>query len=322
MKSTILTKPGVLLIAAAMAIAAPVSAAENYPEKPITWIVPFSAGGGADSWTRIIALKAEEHFGQPFIIQNRPGGGGVMGWQELLAQPADGYTVIHGSPTPIITLVSEDDPIIQPSAIRMGGYIGSYETLLAAHAGNEWSTWEGLLEYAADHPGQLTVAGTNSPLLNVANIFDQAGVEVTYVPYQGTSDAISDFLGGHVDLLSATTTSVGPLIDSDVVAILNASDQQLLGPVTELLGGTLPPLATDLGYESSASPRWVGMHPDTPDEIVEAFSDFLGDLMQDDEVFQQIAATGELPIFTPAAEAQRRFDALVVQLRVAVTLLD
>lgn len=303
-------------------IAVPASAQEAYPEEPITWIVPFSAGGGADTWTRIIAEKAEDHFGQPFIIQNQPGGGGVIGWQTLLSQPADGYTVIHGSPTPVITLLSESDPLFPPSEIKIVGFLGSYETLLAARTGTEWSDWDSLVAYAKENPGELTVAGTNSPLINVAGIFDQAGIEVTTVPYQGTSDAVSDFLGGHVDILAGTTTSVSSIISDDVVAVLNASDQQISEAVQEQFGANVPPLATDLGFEASSSPRWVGMHPETPDEIVTAFSDMLGSLMSDEEIVSQITASGEEPRFTPAGEAQDRFDRLIDQTQTSIDLLN
>lgn len=297
-------------------------AQEGLPDEPITWIVPFSAGGGADTWTRIIAERAEEHFGQPFIIQNRPGGGGVIGWQEMLSQPADGTTVLHASPTPIITLLSEKDPLFAPTETKIVGYLGTYETLLAAHRGEAWSDWDGLVEYAKANPGALTVAGTNSPLINVAGILDQAGVSVTYVPYSGTSDAVSDFLGRHVDILAGTTTSVASLVSDDVVAVLNASDQQLTEEVQTALGEDVPPVATELGFDAASSARWVGVHPDTPDDVVAALSSALASLMADEEIVSQIRQTGEEPNFVPTNEAQPRFERLIEQTKRSIDLLE
>ncbi len=299
-----------------------VSADTQYPAKPITWIVPFSAGGGADTWTRILAERAEIHFGQPFIIQNMPGGGGVIGWQELLNRPADGLTVIHASPTPIITLLSEVQPLFQPTQIKLAGYLGAYETLLAGHANENYQNWDGLLAYAKKNPGALTVAGTNAPLISVAGIFKEAGAEVTFVPYQGTSDAVTDFLGGHVDLLAGTTTSVIGLTSSEINILLNASDQQLGDSVKDSLGGPLPPVASELGFSASANPRWVGMHPDTPDETVAKFSEMLGALLADEQVIAQISATGEEPGFAPADIAQERYGNLVTLIDNSITLLD
>ncbi|WP_108660106.1 tripartite tricarboxylate transporter substrate binding protein [Acuticoccus kandeliae] len=314
---------GAALALLASAIApAPAIADTALPDGPLTWIVPFSAGGGADTWTRIIAEQAEPHFGRSFIVQNRPGGGAVLGWQELLAQPADGRTLIHASPTPIITLLSEKEPLFAPTETKIVGYLGTYETLLAAHRGNPWSDWDGLVAYAKENPGQLTVAGTNSPLINVAGIFDQAGIQVTFVPYPGTSDAVSDFLGKHVDILAGTTTSVAALVSDEVVAVLNASDQELTEEVRAALGEDVPPVATDLGFEASSSPRWVGVHPDTPDEIVAALSERLAALMADEKVVQQIRQTGEEPGYVPASEAQPRYERLVEQMKRSIDLLE
>lgn len=307
--------------ALAVSLIATAGSATEFPERPITWVVPFSAGGGADTWTRIIASKAEEHFGQSFIVQNMPGSGGILGWQHILQQPADGYTVIHGSPTPIITLVMDDDPIFQPSEIRMVGYLGTYETILAAREGQPWSDWDSFVEYTSANPGQLTVAGTDAPLLSVASILDQAGIDVILVPYQGTSDAVTDFLGGHVELLAGTTTSIAQLTPNGVVGVLNASDQDLAETAQEAFGDAVPPTATTLGFRASANPRWVGVHPDTPDDIVQAISDRLGLLMNDPEILAAIAQTGEEAVFTPAAEAQERFESLVEQMRASAAIL-
>ena len=297
----------------------------DYPNQSVTWIVPFDAGGGADTWTRIISTQAEQVWGQPFTVQNIPGQGGTRGWQDLLKEPADGYTIMHSSPTALITLLSQDNPPIQPSDIKMVGFLGTYENILAARPDDPWATWEGLVSYAQENPGALTIGGTNAPMLAVAFLMDQAGLEVTFIPYSGTGAATTDFLGGHIDMLAATTTSITSLLPDEAVMVVNTSDEQLQPSaiqVIEEVGSTVPPTATDLGYDGFSFPRWVGVHPDTPDELVARISDLLGELMNNEEVLSRISATGEEANFVGHEVAQERFDALIERLRTSVELLQ
>lgn len=311
-----------VLMAAGSAIAQDVS---SYPDKPVTWIVPFDAGGGADTWTRIISTQAEAVWGQSFIVQNRPGQGGTRGWRELLNEPADGYTLIHASPTPVITLLSQPNPPFQPDEIKMVGFLGSYENILAARPEDPWSTWEGLVSYAEENPGELTIGGTNAPMLAVAFLMDQAGLEVNFIPYSGTGAATTDYLGGHIDMLAATTTSVTSLLPEQAVMVVNTSDESLRPSAIEAIegvGAEVPPSATDLGYDGFSFPRWVGVHPETPDELVAHISELLGELMNDEQVRSKIADTGEEVNFVGHEKAQERFDALIERLRKSVELLQ
>ena len=88
----------------------------EYPEKMITWIVPFKAGGGTDRIARILSTGAIDNFGQAWHVRNIPGASAVVGWKELLKRPPDGYTILQGSPTPILSLLMEEKPAIQPTA--------------------------------------------------------------------------------------------------------------------------------------------------------------------------------------------------------------
>lgn len=314
-----------LIIMFAFAGTAAAQDSSNFPERAVTWIVPFDAGGGADTWTRIIATQAEEVWGVPFIVQNRPGQGGTRGWSDLLREPADGYTIIHASPTPVITLLSQDNPPFQPNQVKMVGFLGSYENILAAKPNAPWATWKGLVEYAQKNPGQLTIGGTNAPMLAVAFLMDQAGLEVNFIPYSGTGAATTDFLGGHIDMLAATTTSITALLPEQAVMVVNTSDEALRSSAVSQIkdaGSTVPPSATDLGYEGFSFPRWVGVHPDTSDEVVQRISNLLGELMANEEVMRRISETGEEVNFVERERAQQRYEALIRQLQVSVQLLQ
>ena len=190
---------------------APVEDAE-YPAKMITYICVFKAGGGTDCWSRIMSSAAVDHFGQAWHVVNIPGADGIVGWREGLKKPADGYTIIQGSTTPVIALLKEEKPPIGPFDIKIVCYISAFRAVLVAKPDAPWSTWEGLVAYARQNPGKLTVGGTTSHIMGQANIFDQAGIEVTLVPYDSTADGIADFLGGHIDTASATFSTVQTIV--------------------------------------------------------------------------------------------------------------
>lgn len=297
----------------------------SYPDRPVTWIVPFDAGGGADTWTRIIASEAENVWGESFIVQNQPGQGGVRGWQSVLGEPGDGYTIIHASPTPIITLLSQENPPIEPSDIRIVGFLGSYENVVASRPADPWATWDELVSYARENPGQLTIGGTNAPLLAAAFLFDQAEVDVTFIPYSGSGAATTDFLGGHIDLLVTTTTSGVALLPNEATLVVNTSDEQLppntVDQINEM-GASVPPTATELGFEGFSYPRWVGVRPQTPDELIIKISSLLEELMSNDAVKDKIARAGEEVNYIGYEEAQARYDRLIDDLNTSVRLLQ
>ncbi|MFI0474120.1 Bug family tripartite tricarboxylate transporter substrate binding protein [Halomonas sp. HMF6819] len=317
-----------LVLAGTVAVSGMVAAQENisgYPERPVTWIVPFDAGGGADTWTRIIASEAESVWGESFIVQNQPGQGGVRGWQSVLGEPNDGYTIIHASPTPIITLLSQENPPIEPSDIRIVGFLGSYENVIASKPADPWATWDELVSYAKENPGQLTIGGTNAPLLAAAFLFDQAGVDATFIPYSGSGAATTDFLGGHIDLLVTTTTSGVALLPNEATLVVNTSDEQLPQNTVDQIndmGASVPPTATDLGFEGFSYPRWVGVQPQTPDELIIEISRLLEELMSNDVVKDKIAKAGEEVNYIGYEEAQTRYDRLVEDLKTSVQLLQ
>ncbi|RLE15009.1 hypothetical protein DRJ04_01265 [Candidatus Aerophobetes bacterium] len=289
----------------------------KYPEKMITWICVFKAGGGTDRWARIMSSAAIDHFGVPWHVVNIPGADGIVGWREGLKRPADGYTIIQGSPTPVIALLREEKPPISPYDIKIVCYVSAFRAVVVAKPGKPWSTWEGLKEYARKNPGKLTWGGTTSHLLGPANIFDQAGIKLTPVPYDSTADAVADFLGGHIDLASATFSTVQTIVPEEAVAVINTSDI----PITAK-GFEDVPDATELGYEGMSFARWVGVHPDTPDEIVKIISDRMTSLVKDKSVVKLISKVGEEIIFVPYPEAQKKYNKMVEGMKRAIKLIE
>lgn len=312
-------KPTGILAAAAIALglAAPASAAGDWPEQGVRWVIPFGAGGGTDNLARQFTAAASRIWGQSVTVENRPGAGAVAGWEHILGEAADGYTIFNASPTPMITLLSEDNAPIQPTDISILGYLTTYSAIVIG--GDEIGNWDKFTKVAGERP--VTVGGTNSIVLGAAFVLDQAGVDVIYVPYGSTGEAVTDFLGGHIDAVVVTENTAMKIAPEKGNVVFNGSSRPLLPDVVEALGGDVTN-AGDLGFDGMAFPRWVGVHPDTPEEIQAQIADRLAEVAADPELQAAFRAAGSPIDFIDRAEASADYLKLIERMRVALPLLD
>ena len=280
-----------------------------YPAKTITYVVPFGAGGGTDRWARVMSSVAIDYFGQAWHVVNLPGASAIVGWRDVLGKPADGYTILQGSPTPVIALLKEEKPPISPYDIKIACYVSAFRSILLSKPDAPWATWEEFKTYVEANPGELTIGGTESLLMGQKFMLEQAGIadKVIFVPYASTGDVTADFIGGHIDTAAVTGSTGITLIPEDAVAIVNTSE---LATTAEAYEGV--PTAKDLGYEGLSFPRWVGVHPDTPDEIVDFISEAMGGLLEDTVVVGlMVGKLGEEIIYLPRAEAEAEYEKMV-----------
>lgn len=282
-----------------------IEAASDYPNKIITWVSPFGAGGGNDRWSRIMSSAAIDAFGQPWHVRNVPGASGVVGWRWLLKKPADGYTIILGASTPMIGLLMEEKPTIGLNDIKIACYASFFRGVLISQPGKPWSNWKGFKEYVSQNPKKITVGGSFSNIIGLVYMLDQAGLEVTYVPYPSTGKAVADFIGKHIDMLVASVSTVKPLIPEKAAPVVNTSDLAINRKKHKVFAGV--PDAKDLGYEGLSFPRWVGVHPDTPDEIVDIISEKMGILLKSKSIKRLIGKIGEEIIYLPREEAEKEY---------------
>ena len=314
-----LTRLTACMVAGATAIALGAGgAAAEYPESAITWVIPFGAGGGSDRLARMFAAEAEEHFGVSLNVENHPGAGAVAGWQHVLDQPADGYTVFNATPTPVITLLSEEDSPIDPGDISILGYLAAFASVLVVRE-DEFADWDSFVAALEERP--ITIGGTNALLLGAANVLSQAGVEAIYVPYASTGESVTDFLGGHIDVAAVTESTAMTIVPENGIALINTSSLPLTPDVDEALGGDIP-MARDFGYRGLAFPRWVGMHPDTPEEIKARFAAMFESAATDPDIQAAFEAAGEPIIFLNREEAEADYSDMVEAMRNAITLLE
>lgn len=284
----------------------------------ITWVVPFGAGGGTDRWGRILSSGAFDAFDMAMRVVNKPGASAIVGWKYLLSQKPDGCTILQGSPTPIIALLREKNPPLQTDQIKIVAAVSSFRSILLSAPGKPYASLNGLKTYAKKNPGKLTLAGTQSHLLGQVFILNQLGLKITAVPYSSTGKAISDFLGGHVNLVAITASSGAGLIPKRATAILNSTNMPI-GKKLKVYKGL--PMAKDIGADDISFLRWVGVHPDTPDAIADEISAKIGKLLKEKSVKQLISKIGEEIIYSPRAKAEKEYAGMVKKMKSAVALL-
>ncbi|MEM7346554.1 MAG: tripartite tricarboxylate transporter substrate binding protein [Chloroflexota bacterium] len=188
---------GLVVIVGSMILAA--CGGGSYPNKPITMMVPYRAGGGADTQARIIAAAMEETLGQPINVVNNPGAGGTVGTQELLASDADGYTIAF-SVSSAVTI----NPIIQEleysiDDIAVLGILSTFQTAIVTGGDAPYNTWDEFVAYAKENPGQKFMFLGPEARLSMEQIAATEGLEFEYVPAQGGADLGPALLSGDID---------------------------------------------------------------------------------------------------------------------------
>src|SRR3954464_7920199 len=204
------------LAAAALAVHAVVAGAQAWPAQPLKLVTPFPPGGSADVIARLIANQLSVQLGQPVVIDNRPGAGGLVGNEYAAKQPPDGYTLllITGAyPVQVAMLKSLPfDPLVDVAMVSM---LTSYPFVISVRPDSPFRTLAELIAYAKANPGKLnypssgigTVHHLSGDLLNA-----MAGIEMVHVPFRGGASPLTEVLAGRVDLLlEAMTLSIGQI---------------------------------------------------------------------------------------------------------------
>lgn len=221
----------IVLWAGLSALAAGAAAAQTFPNRPITLIVPFAPGGPTDVTGRAAAEGLTRELGQPVIVENRPGATGIVGLEALERSPPDGYTLLLLASTTAITHVAQKRPF---SMARQMTPLGNLNTspinVLVNPKVVDVRTLDDLVAYLRRNPGApYTSSGIGSP----AHLYTEAwakklGVQLTHVSYRGIAPALVDVLGGRVGIILSTATSVKPHIDAGSLrAIAVLGDERL-----------------------------------------------------------------------------------------------
>lgn len=197
--------------------------AQDYPTKPITLIVPWTAGGSTDISMRAIAEAASKHLGQPIIVDNKAGGGGTVGPATMAAvSKPDGYTISQMPITvfrmPLMQKASYNPDTDFSYIVHLTGYTFG----VTAHADSDFKTWQDVVDFAKKNPGKITYAtpGSGTSLhVGMEQISALAGIKLTQVPFKGTAETNAAVLGKHTTL-QADSTGWRPLVDAGKLRLL------------------------------------------------------------------------------------------------------
>ena len=220
-----------VLPAAALCLSPLAAAQTEFPNRPITMLVGFSAGGPTDNAARVVAEELSKELGQPIVVSNKPGAGGVIAARDLLKSNADGYTIMLVSNGPMTVIPARHakidfDPVNDFAPI---GMVAGYPHILIVGPDSDVKTFQDFIKKAKANPGKLNVAQVGSVNeLTTEWIKTLAGIDVTQVPYKGAAAVVSDLATGRIDLALVAPTVAYPLIEGKKAhAIASTSSTKL-----------------------------------------------------------------------------------------------
>lgn len=302
-----------LVLATVLAPLAAPALAQDYPTKPVRMIVPFAAGGPADVYARFLAQRLQESLGQPFVVDDRPGGGSVIGTDAVAKSAPDGYTLLVMSNTHTV------NESLMPSKpfVLMRDFVGvapinSSDLVLVVHPSVKANSIAELIALAKAQPGKMSYAssGPGTPYHMAGELFkSMAGVDILHVPYKGSAGARTDVLGGQVQMMFDAVTVMAPHAREGKVKALGTSGttrSAVLPGVPTIAEAGVP------GYETTI---WLGvMAPKgTPAPIVAKLNAEIAKIVARQDVRDDWARQGAVPMAMTPAEFARFLEQDIVK---------
>lgn len=289
-------------LALTLTLACGLAQAQSYPNRPVKIVVPFAAGGPADNYARFVAQRLTEELKQSFVIDNKPGAGSIIGTDLVAKSAADGYTLLMMSNT---HTVNESLIPTKPFAL-MRDFVGiapiNYSALLlVAHPSVPVKTVADLVALAKSKPGKINYAssGNGTPYHMAGELFKfMAGIDMTHVPYKGSSGARTDIVGGQVDVMFDAETTMATLSREGKVRALASTG------LTR--SSNLPDLATvhESGVPRFEASIWLGlMAPKgTPSDVVSRLNAEVRKIVNNPDVKAAWAKQGAVPMSMTVSE--------------------
>jgi tripartite-type tricarboxylate transporter receptor subunit TctC len=266
--------------------------AKNYPNRPVRWVVPFPPGASNDIIARLIAQKLTEAWSQQFVVDNRAGAGGLVGAETVARATPDGYTLLLANPGPNVnSVLLRKQPPYKISDFEPVVWIGYAPLIIIANPKFPPNNARELVEFAKANPGKVSwgSSGIGSSLHIGLAVFQVAtGVNVVHVPYKGAAPALSDVVGGQIQLMH-TTSVTGE-------AQIKAKRVKVLGIAANKRQAVLPGVATleEQGIKGAEAIVWFGMAAPatTPRAIVEKLNREVNNALQVPAVRQRLDQLG------------------------------
>lgn len=284
--------------------------ASAYPERPVRLVVPFPAGGGTDILARQLAKATAQSWGQPVVVENRPGAGGGIGAAQVGTSAPDGYTLLMttagvSSINPELYDKLPYDPATQFTPISR---MASTVFVVVVHPSLPAQTLPELIALAKSRPGSLTfgTAGNGAAGHLPAELFkSMAGVDIRHIPYRGTSPALADLMGGQISMMFAILGAALPTIKAGQLRALATTGERRAMALPEL------PTVAEAALPGYTADEWWGVAAPagTPDPVVQKWAQAIRSHVETPDVRDQLVAAG----FEPAHDTPEAFAALIRQ---------
>ncbi len=249
--------PTSLLCLTLLAVA-PQSAQGAYPDKPIRIIVPFAPGGGVDIMTRLISDFMSKDFGKPVIVENKPGAGTIVGTEAAASSAPDGYTLLMASPPLAINpSINANLPYDTFKALAPVALIARSFDIVVVNPKLPFMSIQDVVAYAKANPGKLNFGSPgigSSPHLAGEYFKNLARVDITHVPYKGSALALTDLLGGQIQMIFSTVPSAASYVQSGQLRALAVTSARRSAAYPDL------PTVAEAGVSGYVVEGWYGLY--------------------------------------------------------------
>jgi tripartite-type tricarboxylate transporter receptor subunit TctC len=270
--------------------------AQDYPTRPIRIVVPFGAGGPADVAARVLGNAMQESFKQPFVIENRPGAGAVIGTQEVAKSPPDGYTLLMMSNTQTAneSLVPQRKYELMRDLVPIAP-INYSDLVIVIHPSVPAKTLKEFITLAKSQPGKLNYAssGQGTPYHMAGELFkSMAGIDLVHVPYRNSGEARNGVIGGQVQMMIDAVTTMAPNVNQGQVRALATTGERRSSVLPDV------PTAKQAGLSGYEATIWLGLMAPTgtPKPIVEKLNAAVNAAIKRPEIVKLWADQGAAPM--------------------------
>ncbi len=282
--------------------------AEDYPTRPVTFVVPYAPGGSTDLFARLIAQKLEQRLGRPFVVENKPGASAIIAATAVARSAGDGYTLMMASSTPMALNVAVRkslpyDPRVDLAPVALVArvpYVLVVNQDLPVHSVAE------LVKYITDNPGKVSFGtpGTGTfHHLNAELFKSMFGLDMIHVPYKGTVPALTDVMAGHIQFMFSDVPPALPLVAGHKLRALGVTTKQRVKAAPDI-----PPLA-EVGMPGYDTASWhmVATQGQTPPEIIARLNAEIRAIVAEPDVETRLLREGAIPQVTPGPDELKEF---------------